>query len=216
MIRDIPSATDRDYERLRSTLLCREITEADIDQIIPFFSEPDRDIREHIDFNFEISSDDKWRELLTDYYLGEDANGYVVEEEGHIVGVGGSISGSRIQCLPPHDKDSSIYLRGVAVKPEVRGRGVGRTLVATLLEEAFQQKGVTSTYAWIIDDARVSDWRPAYNMLRKAGFRISPFLPHWRDWGLLGFHPENDPDTLLFKMTREQYDQQAQSRAIKS
>jgi ribosomal protein S18 acetylase RimI-like enzyme len=198
-------ATPSTDEMATQSISCRPMTLDDIPSFMDWFVNPDQAVRDHIDFPFDTIDPSGWPQQLQEYYLEEGATSCVVEEGGRIIGIGRIIPGSRISYLPPHDKDESMYLGGIVVDKDARGREIGLKITRSLLADAFIDEQITSAYAWVIDDINCTDPSPALRMLEKAGFIISDFLPRWRDWKVLGFQPDHDPDTILLKVTRDQF-----------
>ncbi len=190
--------------------VCRPMVESDIRSIVPWFANPDQEVRDHMDFPFaELGNDKKrWSDFLREYYFAEGATSCVATAERRIIGSGRIIPGRLISYLPP-DKDESIYLGGVIVQKDNRHRGTGKSMAAHLLERGFDDPDINVAYAWVIDADDRTDPIPAYIMLDGLGFSLARNVdPHWSTWGQYqwgDFDPSNDPETVLFRATRESF-----------
>lgn len=79
-------------------------------------------------------------------------------------------------------------------------------MVSHLVTRGFDDPEINIAYAWVIDADDRTDPIPAYIMLDGLGFRLATNVdPHWSTWGQYGFDPSKDPETVLFRATRESF-----------
>lgn len=184
---------------------CRPMVPKDLQSIVPWFANPDQEVRDHMDFPFDNLRRRDWHGTLKAYYFAQEATSCVATADKRVIGAGRIIPGRLISYLPS-DKDESVYLGGVIVRISNRGNGVGRLMASHLLSQGFDDPGINVAYAWVIDEPHRTDPTPAYLMLAGLGFNLADNVdPHWSRWDQYGFDPSNDPETILFRATRESF-----------